>query len=168
MEQWEFFQQFCFRQMAGWISKICIWKQMRRNLGKWSESYRLLQGEQIFHLQESERWVASEKIYDSDARRTFYMYMRRGKEKLWTEHHSEGYNPKWLTFELLSYLLRALSQLIKVNFFSLLQKNSQQLIAEISASTYWTTGFYSLLRSSGILKSPIHSIIILFFIHNVL
>ena len=107
-------------------------------------------------------------LYDSDARRTFYMYMRRGKEKLWTEHHSEGYNPKWLTFELLSYLLRALSQLIKVNFFSLLQKNSQQLIAEISASTYWTTGFYSLLRSSGILKSPIHSIIIIFFIHNVL
>ena len=107
-------------------------------------------------------------LYDSDARRTFYMYMRRGKEKLWTEHHSEGYNPKWLTFELLSYLLRALSQLIKVNFFSLLQKNSQQLIAEISASTYWTTGFYSLLRSSGIFKSPIHSIIILFFIHNVL
>ena len=107
-------------------------------------------------------------LYDSDARRTFYMYMRRGKEKLWTEHHSEGYNPKWLTFELLSYLLRALSQLIKVNFFSLLQKNSLQLIAEISASTYWTTGFYSLLRSSGILKSPIHSIIILFFIHNVL
>ena len=24
------------------------------------------------------------------ARRTFYMYMRRGKENLWTGHHSEG------------------------------------------------------------------------------
>ena len=33
-------------------------------------------------------------LYDSDARRTFYMYMRRGKEKLWTGHHSEGHNPK--------------------------------------------------------------------------
>ena len=33
-------------------------------------------------------------LYDSDARRTFYMYMRRGKENLWTGHHSEGYNPK--------------------------------------------------------------------------
>ena len=29
-----------------------------------------------------------------DARCTFYMYMRRGKEKLWTGHHLEGYNPK--------------------------------------------------------------------------
>ena len=35
------------------------------------------------------------KIYlTADARRTFYMYLRRGKEKLWTGHHLEGYNPK--------------------------------------------------------------------------
>ena len=67
------------------------------------------------------------KLYDSNARGTFYMYMRRGKENLWTGHHSEGYNPKRLTFELLSYLLHALSQLIKVNFLSLVQKHSQQL-----------------------------------------
>ena len=33
-------------------------------------------------------------LFDSDARRTFYMHMRRGKEKLWTGHRLEGYNPK--------------------------------------------------------------------------
>ena len=31
--------------------------------------------------------LPQKKLYDSDARRTFYMYMRRGKETLWTGHH---------------------------------------------------------------------------------
>ena len=161
--------------MAGRISKKCIWKQMRRNLGKWFESYRLLQGEQIFHLRDSERWVAWEYIYDSDARRTFYMYMKRGKENVWTGHHSEGYNPKWLTFELLSYLLHALSQLIKVNFFHSCKRIPDSL-AEITASTIIVCRFYILQILGSIpfweaqvfLIPPCHPQYNYIFIHNVL
>ena len=124
--------------MAGRISKKCIWKQVRRNLGKWFESYRLLQGEQIFHLRESERWVASEKIYNSDAGSSYILRVyeeAEGKVVDWASFR--GLQCKMTDIRVVELSVRCIRSIDKSELFFHSCKRIPSSLAEISASTYW-------------------------------